>query len=109
MFGAQIPLQDKKKSTSQIPACSAAEAPYLHDSYVVREGSDSQAFDHDVRQVVGIEHQVVPAVLQKLLVVPALILPDVADCSIKKTHPQIEVRSSHRQMLGKKGLQSIDS
>lgn len=54
---------------------------YLHDSYVIRERSDAQPFDHDVRQVVGVQHQVVPAVLQQLLVIPALVLPHMSDCT----------------------------
>lgn len=61
--------------------CNASEVAYLHDSYVIREWSDSQPFDHDVRQVVGVQHQVIPAVLQELLIVLALILPHVAHCS----------------------------
>lgn len=54
---------------------------YLHDSYVIGEGGDSQPFDHDVRQVVGVQHQVIPAVLQQLLVVLALVLPHMPHCS----------------------------
>lgn len=63
--------------------CSAMQqkSGYLHDSYVIWERSDPQPFDHDVRQVVGVQHQVVPAVLQELLVILALILPHVAHCS----------------------------
>ncbi len=60
--------------------CNAAEVSYLHDSYVIWERSDSQPFDHDVWQVVRVQHQVVPAVLQELLIILALILPHVAHC-----------------------------
>lgn len=54
---------------------------HLHYSYIIWERSDSQSFDHDVREVVGVQHQVVSAVLQKLLVILALVLPHMADCS----------------------------
>lgn len=54
---------------------------YLHYSYIIREWSDSQSFDHDVREVVGVQHQVVSAVLQKLLIILALVLSHMTDCS----------------------------
>lgn len=53
---------------------------HLHYSYIIWERSDSQSFDHDVREVVGVQHQVVSAVLQKLFVILALVLPHMADC-----------------------------
>ncbi len=70
------------------------QVAYLHDSYVIWEWGDSQPFDHDVRQVVGVQHQVVPAVLQELLIILALIFPHVAHCSWNThTHIHTAVRS----------------
>lgn len=60
---------------------NAVRVAYLHDSYVIGEWSDAQPLDHDVGQMVGVKHQVVPAVLQELLVVLAFILPHVAHCT----------------------------
>lgn len=56
---------------------------HLHDADVVGEGSDPQPFDHDVRQVVRVQHQVLPAVLQQLLVIVPLVLLHVPDCHWK--------------------------
>lgn len=82
----EIMIKEKKAFPHQTPIIplllhNTEEAAYLHDSYVIGERSDSQPFDHDVRQVVGVQHQVVPAVLQELLIILALILPHMAHCS----------------------------
>lgn len=76
----QLRLSLPITATFPVQLCGAVVA-YLHDSNIIREWSDSQPFDHDVRQVVGVQHQVVAAVLQELLIILALILPHMADCS----------------------------
>ena len=53
----------------------------LHDRLehhdVVLEGGDTEALDHHVGEVVREEHQVPPAVVDQLLVVPLLVLLDM--------------------------------
>ena len=50
-----------------------------HDADVVGERCNAQPFDHDVRQVVWVQHEMLPRVAEQLLVVFLLILPYMFD------------------------------
>lgn len=58
----------------------SGKSPYLHHGDVILERRDPEALDDHVGQVIGIEHQMLLAVFEKLIVVSLLVLHHMTNC-----------------------------